>query len=281
MSYSIDMPRPPKVRSSARSAMRTLIAVLVVVGGPLCAQTPSSKNILSDEHFLGDDTLYRDPKLGAFRRELAGNMRELFSPGSLAPLLVGGLTVGASVIPEQNAETFFLGTKRFDSFAAPGHQMGQDYILGPAFAAMLLGSRATDNRKFRNFAYSLAQGYVMNNLIVRPAKSLVGRQRPSAENHQSFPSLHAAHSFMWAGVVARHYGKKAGIPAFLAASYVGWSRLAHNKHHLTDVVAGAALGYLVARTVNRRMQGPKSSGINWGIAPIGRGFAGSVSFTFN
>ena len=43
----------------------------------------------------------------------------------------------------------------------------------------------------------------------------------------------------------------AAVPAYLLAGLVGASRLEQDKHHLSDVVAGAALGYIVGRTVVR------------------------------
>jgi membrane-associated phospholipid phosphatase len=54
-----------------------------------------------------------------------------------------------------------------------------------------------------------------------------------------------------AAVVERHYGRKAGLPAYALASAVGVSRLQRNKHYLSDVLAGATLGYILGRTVAR------------------------------
>ncbi len=40
------------------------------------------------------------------------------------------------------------------------------------------------------------------------------------------------------------YGWKYGLPAYAAASFVGWSRIRANKHYPIDVIAGAAIGIL-------------------------------------
>ena len=48
---------------------------------------------------------------------------------------------------------------------------------------------------------------------------------------------------------------KAGIPSYAVAAYVSATRLEERKHHLTDVVGGAAIGVLAGRTVSRRMHG--------------------------
>jgi len=61
---------------------------------------------------------------------------------------------------------------------------------------------------------------------------------------QSFPSGHTAAAFMGAAFIEERYGWTAGVPAYLAASYVGWSRVENKAHHPQDVFAGAAIGIL-------------------------------------
>ena len=65
----------------------------------------------------------------------------------------------------------------------------------------------------------------------------------------SFPSGHAAGGFAAAAVVAHHYGWKAAIPAYVGATYIAAARVHDNKHYLSDVTFGAAMGIAGARTV--------------------------------
>ena len=70
------------------------------------------------------------------------------------------------------------------------------------------------------------------------------RARPDGEHKRSnaaFPSSHAANAFAVATVIARRW-RRATLPAFALAALVGWSRLYLNRHWLSDVVGGAALG---------------------------------------
>jgi hypothetical protein len=55
--------------------------------------------------------------------------------------------------------------------------------------------------------------------------------------------------FATATVLQRRYGWKVGIPAYGFAAYVAASRLSENKHFLSDVILGAAIGIMGGRTV--------------------------------
>src|SRR5262249_38268154 len=82
-------------------------------------------------------------------------------------------------------------------------------------------------------------------------KSVVGRERPNGSNHRSFPSGHSYAWFSMATIVDLHYSFGVALPAYAAWALSSLSRMANNTHYLSDVVAGAALGYLGARTTKR------------------------------
>jgi hypothetical protein len=50
-------------------------------------------------------------------------------------------------------------------------------------------------------------------------------------------------------VANHHYGWRVGVPAYVLASGIGLSRIESNRHHLSDVLAGATIGLIVGRTV--------------------------------
>ena len=89
----------------------------------------------------------------------------------------------------------------------------------------------------------------MSQLWVQALKFTVQRERPDGSNDLSFPSGHAAGGFAAAAVLSRHYGWKAAIPAYIGATYIAASRVHDNKHYLSDVTFGAAMGLAGARTV--------------------------------
>jgi membrane-associated phospholipid phosphatase len=80
-------------------------------------------------------------------------------------------------------------------------------------------------------------------------KFTVRRTRPDESSRTSFPSGHTSGAFATATVLKRRYGWKAGIPAYGAASFISLSRLNENKHYLSDIVFGAAVGFMAGRTV--------------------------------
>jgi membrane-associated phospholipid phosphatase len=72
-------------------------------------------------------------------------------------------------------------------------------------------------------------------------KSSINKERPNGEDF-SFPSGHSSNAFAGAGFIHKRYGWKWGVPAFLGASYVGYTRVHADKHDWIDVTAGALIG---------------------------------------
>jgi membrane-associated phospholipid phosphatase len=73
-------------------------------------------------------------------------------------------------------------------------------------------------------------------------KETVRKERPDGSGDDAFPSGHAAAAFQGASFIHRRYGIKQAWPAYVLASYTGWTRVDSDKHDTTDVLAGAALG---------------------------------------
>ncbi len=72
-------------------------------------------------------------------------------------------------------------------------------------------------------------------------------------NDESFgwPSGHTSSSVCFAAVMHEYYGWKAALPLYALAGYSAATRLEDREHDLSDVVFGAALGWVVGHSVVR------------------------------
>ncbi len=80
---------------------------------------------------------------------------------------------------------------------------------------------------------------------VNGLKYTVQRPRPDGSRNNSFPSGHTATSFMSATMLHMEYGWRSpwfSIGAYTVATASGVSRILNNKHWMTDIVGGAAVG---------------------------------------
>lgn len=80
--------------------------------------------------------------------------------------------------------------------------------------------------------------------LTQGLKFAIDEQRSNGHGSQSFPSGHTSAAFFGASFIQRRYGWEYGVPAYLLASFVGYSRVECNAHYIHDVLAGAAIGVL-------------------------------------
>jgi undecaprenyl-diphosphatase len=94
---------------------------------------------------------------------------------------------------------------------------------------------------------------IPTNLVVEGLKRGTNRERPSGTHKRSnaaFPSSHAANAFALATVLAWRW-KRLRWALFLLAAVVAWSRVYLDRHWVSDAVAGALIGWVVAWAVSR------------------------------
>ena len=72
-------------------------------------------------------------------------------------------------------------------------------------------------------------------------KRAVDKTRPNGGQY-SWPSGHTSSAFVGAGVLQIRHGWKVGVPAYLLAGYVGWTRVDAEAHYYVDVLGGAIIG---------------------------------------
>jgi len=186
--------------------------------------------------------------MSAFPKNLGRNFVGVFSGQNLVPFAVG---VGATTL----ASAFDYRTKdMLQGACAPcgkaGATAGGGAIV-PVVGALFVAGRFAPEGRFRAASYDFAQALVVNGAYTGLLKHTVRRDRPDASDSLSFPSGHSSTAFSLATVASHHYGWKVGVPAYALAAGIGLSRIERDRHHLSDVIAGAALGLVVGRTVTR------------------------------
>ena len=104
----------------------------------------------------------------------------------------------------------------------------------------------------RQFVIALLVSTAASHLL----KRVINRRRPDG-GRWGFPSAHTSAAFLGSGFVHFRYGWKYAWPLHLAAAFVGYSRVASNKHWPSDVAGGAVLSLAVCWLLVRPRR-PKS-----------------------
>jgi membrane-associated phospholipid phosphatase len=179
--------------------------------------------------------------------------------------LVAGIGGAAALAVHPLDPTFNVHLRSHSTVVNDIYAPAKYYGDTPEQVALSLGTyafgRLFDAPKVSHLGMDLLRAQALAESMVEPLKFIVGRERPDASNHQSFPSGHSAVTFAAATVIERHLGWKKAALGYAIAAYVASSRLHDNVHYLSDVVFGAAVGTIAGRTVTQH--GPDT----WAIAP--------------
>ena len=127
-----------------------------------------------------------------------------------------------------------------------------DYLEVIIPATTLVTSIARgDTEGARQFSW----GLIATAATTRILKETVSKERPDGRDDDGFPSSHTAVSFHAAAYVHERYGWRWSVPVYLAAGWVGHSRVHDDRHDVEDVIAGAALGVVAARWFTTEYRG--------------------------
>lgn len=214
-----------------------------------------------------------NPSLAATFTSVGGDLRRVFSKGSLGM----GLAFAGSALAATRWDHAAVGEFRElpAGVLKPGNTTGALLTqMGLSFGTFAIG-KATGNARVATTGSHLIRAQISSQIVVQGLKLVAGRSRPDASSHFSFPSGHTAGAFATATVLQRDFGWKVGIPAYAVGAYVAASRMGSNKHYLSDVIVGAAVGITAGRAVT---VGSGRAKFDLGIAPAAGGGA-AVTFT--
>ena len=203
---------------------------------------------------------------GSFFGNLGYNFKSIFSLTSLPPAMAGSVvSVAAHGFDTQVNQWVFR--HRDSEWGTVGDFLGSPEFVIPVIGTLYIFGRHSEDTKFRCMTYSLVQGYILVTGIDYVIKFSTHRERPDKSDHQSLPSGHAGTSFMVAGILSHYYGHKVAFAAYIGAAFISISRLQQNVHWVSDIFAGATVGYIIGNTVARKMDLLHPEG-KYAITPI-------------
>ena len=156
------------------------------------------------------------------------------------PMLIGGMAIYGADRNLKDSPTAFAkhyGTQ-FEDYL--------QYTPGAALLAMKIAgveSRSSWPRLLVSDAFSA----VIMIGVSENLKRVVDEIRPDGEDDRSFPSGHAAVSYMMATMLHKEYGHISpwiSFGGYAVAATTATSRILHNRHWMSDILVGAGIGVL-------------------------------------
>lgn len=193
-----------------------------------------------------------DAKMAFF--SLEDDFRAFWKPRNV---LFVGTGLGLGIALRQSVDDDTRGyvnrhPRRWSSFTESLGIMGNTEYQIAAIFALYGYSYRTENAELMEFTQLLIRSYTLTGLSTVVIKVIANTERPSTQwmnGEFGFPSAHSSTSFAIAATIEEFYGPRAGIPAYLLAGLIGWSRIDEQDHDVSDVVFGAVLGYAIAKSV--------------------------------
>lgn len=194
---------------------------------------------------------------GAFMRTLGADFTSFPKrPSTWVILGAGGAAAFAAHPLDDTFNARLAGSPNVGRFFAPGRIIGAAgtqaavgvglYVIGRYVVPAADGEPRTN--KYSHLGYDLLRAQIVSQALIQSMKLAVGRDRPTGECC-AFPSGHAATAFAAASVLERHLGYRAAWPTLVVAAYVATSRLHDNRHFVSDVMFGSAIGMATGWTI--------------------------------
>ena len=142
-------------------------------------------------------------------------------------------------------------------------------VLQLALPAAAFASTLIWNDDESKPTWQFVKAYGSSLVLEQALKHIVQKPRPDGSDNLSFPSGHTTSAFSGAAFLQRRYGWKYGIPSYIVASYVGYTRIQAKKHDGWDVLAGATIGigtaYLFTKPYRKKAVDVSLQRINGGF----------------
>jgi PAP2 superfamily len=139
--------------------------------------------------------------------------------------------------------TTIATTAKADSVSEFISDEGTIIYLGTGVVLPLL---LEDGKKGRNQSLRVVDSLGTSFLVCQGLKVITDVKRPDSDERDSFPSCHATLAFAVA-TMQSEYQPKYTLLWYAGASAIAYSRVELNRHRWTEILAGAAIGYGIAK----------------------------------
>jgi membrane-associated phospholipid phosphatase len=166
---------------------------------------------------------------------------------------------------------------------------GQPEVYGTMTAGLIVAGLATHHDRVARLGARMGVSLLLAGAANQGAKLAFGRPRPDqsldADGYNPFsgqasmPSGHTAMAFAWATTLADEiHHPLATVGLYGLATTVGWSRINDNRHWLSDVAAGALVGFASAKLASGRWRIFNIRAPGLVATPSGMGLGWQTSF---
>ena len=245
--------------------MKHAAAILITVSLsalPAFAQAPDTQPVPAPEPAPEADKKEAPPPhtrtgWATLLKDTAGDFVQFPQRPSTWTLLAIGAGGALATHPADDyVQTHVVGNSTADTVFSLGQWIGSAYVqVGSAVSLWAVGryvvpsvAGESKTNTYSEIGFDLIRAQILSQSLVHGMKYTIRRNRPTGECC-AFPSGHAATAFAAASVLERHFGYRGSWPALAGAAYVATSRLVDNRHFLSDVVMGAAVGTASGWTV--------------------------------
>lgn len=205
-------------------------------------------------------------RFGTWLKEDPVSMFSNVDARHLAVYGTAGMTIAYLTAFDESSSSSFQRNYSDSRVLAFTNTFGSKMVILPASAALFGSSLMTKNTRFQDAAFTSLQSVLMTSMAVGAGKFLFARERPFKNDgaydfdfvstgQTSFPSGHTARAFAFVTPWVMYYPNAFTYTLLAIPAGTAIARIAEGKHWLSDVAAGAAIGFSMGYYLSQRHLG--------------------------
>jgi len=176
---------------------------------------------------------------------------------ALLGVALGGSLVSREELDEDVRKGTSQHSQRWGDASEFLGDLGNAEAQVPILLAIHASSLVNDDEGLHGVSKTILSAYSINGLSTIVIKGIANTDRPSDtwnNGDYGFPSFHVSSTTTIAAVLDEYYGLSMSLPAYALAGLIGWSRIDQRDHDFSDVIFGAAMSYVIGKSVARHHQ---------------------------